>query len=89
MTWFSALVVYLMVFWTVLFAILPWGNRAHGEDDKGFAGSAPSNPRIKQKFIITAIIATILWAIICLMIHFDVVDLYEMGRVMAVEDYEQ
>lgn len=89
MTWFSALVVYLMVFWTVLFAILPWGNRPHGEEGKGLAGSAPLNPRIKQKFLITAIISTVIWAIICLLIHYDVVNLYEMGRLMAVEDYEQ
>ncbi len=89
MTWFSALVVYLMVFWTVLFAILPWGNRAHEEYDKGLAGSAPRNPRIKQKFLITGVIATVIWAGICLLIIYDVVDLFEMGRDMAVEDYGQ
>ena len=89
MTWFSALVVYLMVFWTVLFAILPWGNRAHEEHDKGLAGSAPRNPRIKQKFLITGAIATVIWAVICLLIIYDAVDLFEMGREMAVEDYGQ
>lgn len=83
------IVVYLMVFWTVLFAVLPWGNRAHNEYDKGLAGSAPATPRITKKFAITAIISTIIWGIICALIYFNVFDLFEMGRLMAVEDYGQ
>ena len=88
MTLFSAVVVYIMVFWTVLFTVLPWGNRAHDEHGQGHAGSAPRNPRIARKFLITALISTIIWAVICLLIHYNVFDLYEMGREMAREDYE-
>lgn len=87
MSIFSMVVVYIMIFWTVLFAVLPWGNRAHDEHDKGLAGSAPAKPRIKQKFAVTALVSTILWAIICTMIHYNVFDLFEMGRLMAREDY--
>jgi len=87
MTVFSMIVVYVMVFWTVLFAVLPWGNRAHEEHGQGLAGSAPQTPRIRQKFAVTAIISTRLWAIICAMIYYNVFDLFEMGRLMAVEDY--
>lgn len=89
MSVFSAVVVYIMVFWTVLFAVLPWGNRAHGEQGQGLAGSAPQNPRIKQKFLITAGISTLLWLIICALIYYNVFDLYEAGQVMAREDYGQ
>ena len=89
MTIGGSLALYFIIWWTVLFAILPWGNRAHEEYDKGLAGSAPRNPRIKQKFLITGVIATVIWAGICLLIIYDVVDLFEMGRDMAVEDYGQ
>lgn len=86
MTVFSAVVVYIMVFWTVLFAILPWGNRAHEEHGQGHAGSAPLNPRIKQKFLITAAISTVIWLGICIAIHYGAIDLYDIGRKMAEED---
>ncbi len=88
MTVFSAIVVYIMVFWTVLFAVLPWGNRASEDIQAGNAGSAPHNPRMKQKFLITAVISTLIWLIICLLIHYGSVDLYAIGQQMAAEDYE-
>lgn len=86
---FSGIVVYLIVFWTVLFTILPWGNRAHGEEGRGFAGSAPAQPRIKKKFLITGAISAIIWVIIYFMIDYNVFDLFDMGRLMAEEDFRR
>ena len=86
---FSGIVVYIMVFWTVLFTVLPWGNRAPEEYGQGHAGSAPTNPRLKKKFLITAGISAIIWLIIYLMIAYSVFDLFDMGRQMAEEDYRQ
>lgn len=87
MSIFSAIVVYIMIFWTVLFAILPWGNRAHQNYDDGLAGSAPEKPRIRQKFLIAGAVSTVLWLMICMAIHYGAIDLYEIGREMAEEDY--
>jgi predicted secreted protein len=78
-----------MVFWTVLFVTLPWGNRAAEQAETGMAGSAPKNPRIKQKFLITFIISTIIWLIISALIYFEVIDFYEISRQMLKEDMER
>lgn len=86
MSIFTGIIVYLMVFWTVLFVVLPWGNRAPDTYETGMMGGAPANPRIKQKFIITAIISTIIWVVVSLLIHFQVVDFYEIARQMKEED---
>jgi predicted secreted protein len=86
MTIFTGVIVYLMIFWTTLFAVLPWGNRAKEEPEIGMAGSAPANPRIKQKFIITFIISTIIWLIIATLIHLEVIDFYAISREMIAED---
>ncbi len=86
MTIFTGIIVYLMIFWTALFVVLPWGNRAPEEKEAGMAGSAPANPRIKQKFLITFVFSTILWGIIFTLIQMEVIDFYEISRQMVKED---
>ena len=39
-----------VVWWTVLFAVLPWGAHTLDESDAGRAAGAPSKPRIGLKF---------------------------------------
>ncbi len=86
MTIFTGIIVYLMIFWTTLFVVLPWGNRAPEDKEEGMAGSAPVNPRIKQKFLVTFGISTIIWAIIFTLIQMQVIDFYEISRQMVQED---
>lgn len=86
MSIFSGLVVYLILFWTVLFAVLPWGNRAEEVPKDGQWGGAPINPRIRKKFLVTAIVSAILWVIVFLLIYLDVIDFFEIARHMSEED---
>lgn len=86
MSIFTSVIVYLLVFWTVLFTVLPWGNRAKDTPEVGMAGSAPANPRIKKKFIITFIVSTVIWVIIQTLIYFEIIDFYEIARSMVEED---
>ncbi len=83
---FTGIIVFLMIFWTVLFMILPWGNKAKDTPETGMAGSAPANPRIRQKFIITFLVSIVIWGIIAALVHFDVIDFYEISRQMVLED---
>lgn len=66
----SGIVVYTMIWWIVLFMILPWG--AHPEESvrQGNASSAPKNPRLLLKFLLTTIISTLLWALV----HFSLTE---------------
>lgn len=72
MSWFTGFAIYLTIWWTVLFAVLPFGVVTHAEAgiDKGDGGdpAAPVDPKLKQKFLITTGISTvaflIVWAII-------------------------
>lgn len=59
----AAIVVYVIIWWCVFFAVLPFGVRP---DDSGVVGAdpgAPADPRLKQKAITTSLIATGLWVI--------------------------
>ena len=65
MKWYSALVIYSIIWWLVLFMVLPWGNRPIKEEDiaKGHSAGAPERPRILVKFALTTIIAAAVFAV--------------------------
>lgn len=68
MSWFSMLVVYLLIWWVTLFAVLPTGVKGQAEEGtivKGSEPGAPVDSQMKRKFILTTIISTIIWAIVC------------------------
>jgi len=63
MTWFEGLVAFVIIWWLVLFMVLPWGVRIPDAVEKGHATSAPVRPRIWFKMTITTGIAIVLWAL--------------------------
>ena len=45
MTWFSAFAVFFIIWWTVLFAMLPFGLKTQDEENDVTLGTVPSAPR--------------------------------------------
>lgn len=68
MSWFSAALVFVVVWWLVFFMSLPIGSRSYheaGEEvDLGNAPSAPMRPRLCLKAAISTAIAAILTVVI-------------------------
>jgi predicted secreted protein len=62
MGWFTGCVVYLMIWWTVLFAVLPIGVRPKSDPDPhtGWRG-APEHPHMLKKVVLTTLIAAVVW----------------------------
>lgn len=58
---FGGIVVYVILWWLVLFTVLPWGVHPPAEPGKGHATSAPARPRLLLKFAITTVIAAGFW----------------------------
>lgn len=59
----SLIAIYFVVWWIVLFAVLPWGVRTQqesGDVTLGTAHSAPTRPLLIRKAIATSIVAAIL-----------------------------
>ena len=75
----SGIAIYLTIWWTVLFAVLPLGVRSYAEEGIDVPGggdpSAPVNPNLKRKFITTTWVAAILWAALWATLHFHLVTL--------------
>ncbi len=65
MSSFTGVVLYLLIWWTVLFAVLPFGTRPVAEADRltGWRG-APERPLMWRKVLATTIVAAVLWGII-------------------------
>lgn len=64
MGWFEAGVVFVIVWWLVLFMVLPFGAQPPEDPEPGTAPSAPARPRLLLKFLITTLIAAALTALI-------------------------
>ena len=62
MSWFTGVVMFVIIWWTALFAVLPIGTRPVQQPDpaSGWRG-APERPRLLMKIIITTIVASVLW----------------------------
>jgi predicted secreted protein len=60
-----------MIWWVVIFAVLPWGVKVPDEPAPGHASSAPEKPLIWRKMLITTAISTVLWVIAFLIIESD------------------
>lgn len=59
----SLIATYFVVWWIILFAVLPWGMRTQEEDGDivlGTAHSAPTRPMLIRKAVITSLIAAVL-----------------------------
>ena len=61
MSWASGIVVYFLIWWVVLFAVLPWGVQVPDQPEPGHAASAPTRPRLWIKAAVTTVIAGLLW----------------------------
>jgi predicted secreted protein len=64
-TWFSVFAIYFIVWWTVLFAILPFGLKTQDEDDDvtlGTVSSAPRGPHMLKVVIRTTIASFLICA---------------------------
>jgi predicted secreted protein len=63
MTWFTGIVVYLLVWWTALFCVLPIGTRPDPAGDPAAGGwrGTPVAARLGAKLIGTTVLASLIW----------------------------
>lgn len=62
----SGLAIFFVIWWTVLFAILPLGVRTQADDElvlPGSAPSAPTRPRMRRKMMQTTVAALVVFIV--------------------------
>ena len=70
MDWFTACVLYVLIWWTALFAVLPLGVRPVEQADRetGWRG-APQEPRLGRKLVLTTLVSAVSWGVAMLLIN--------------------
>lgn len=78
----SWVAIYMVVWWTVLFSILPIGVQSYAEagikPPAGGDPGAPVNPNLKRKFITTSWVSAIVTAVLFTVIHFHLLSLPQL-----------
>ncbi len=81
MTLVFAAAIYLIIWWTVLFAMLPIGVRTSEEAGEegvpGAAESAPHLPNLLPKMVATTVVSSLVFAVVYLIIW---------GHIISIDD---
>ena len=62
MSWATGVMVYFVIWWTILFAVLPLGVKKVENPGRGQDHGAPDTPQLLRKAVITSLVAAVLWA---------------------------
>ena len=74
MHWFTGVVLFTMIWWTVLFAVLPIGADPVADADPATGGwrGAPERPRMMRKLLITTAVSVVLFLVALVIIRSEV-----------------
>ena len=79
-----AIAIYVVIWWTVLFAILPIGVRTQGEDGvvvPGTPASAPTRPRLLRVIWLTTLVSALVFGALWAGVKSGLIDLQQLlGR---------
>ncbi|MGB2930859.1 MAG: DUF1467 family protein [Methyloceanibacter sp.] len=78
MTLAFALAIYLVIWWIVLFAMLPIGVRTQAEEGDiapGTPESAPHRPRMLPKILATTVVSSVIFAVVYAIVVHHVITL--------------
>jgi predicted secreted protein len=83
----TAAAIYFVLWWVLLFAVLPWGVRSQEESGDVVPGSdpgAPAVPRLLAKLLWTTVVTTIVFALLYLGYVYRVVALDDLAALLGM-----
>ncbi len=78
----SAIILYVVIWFMVMFVTLPIGLRTQGDEDDVVPGTHPGSPanfKLRRTMIIVTLVTTVLFVIIAAIILSDVIRISELG----------
>lgn len=70
----TAAFIYLLIWWTLLFTVLPLGVERNTEEGKGHDAGAPVRPDLKKKLVINSVLSAALLAVIWLLVELEIIE---------------
>jgi predicted secreted protein len=83
----TSIAIYFLIWWVVLFAVLPWGVRSqaeHGSVAPGSDPGAPAIPSLRRKLVWTTIVAAVVFAIWHVIYTYGLIALDDLARLIGV-----
>jgi predicted secreted protein len=87
MAWTTIIAIYFIIWWTVLFAVLPWGITSQHETGTVEPGTDPGAPVMtgfKTKAIWTTIVATVIFGTFYALYVTRIVSLEDLGTLWGL-----
>jgi predicted secreted protein len=78
MGWTFGIATYVVIWWIVIFAVLPFGIRPAEEGDIGHAAGAPANPRLPLKAAVTTAVSAVIWLLVYWATSAGLVDFHDL-----------
>jgi predicted secreted protein len=75
MDWLGTAVVFAIVWWLILFMVLPFGAAPPDEVEPGMATSAPAKPRMAMKLAITTVLAALVTTLVVWLMNSGLIQL--------------
>ena len=82
----TGIVIYSIIWWLVLFCVLPFGVHYSPDPVVGHVTSAPVKPRLRIKFLVTSGISAIIFIVVFFLMKADVIDFRLLAAAMAQKD---
>lgn len=80
MSLLNTVFVYMLIWWLMLFTVLPLGVKRHKEDGKGFDMGAPEKPDLKKKLLINSFLSAVIVLVIQALVINGVLDWHALFR---------
>jgi len=79
MNLWTGIAVYAIIWWLVIFMVLPWGVRRIDTEDlgKGEDPGAPEKPRMLTKLLVTTLVSGVIFGLVYLVIVSGVISFRE------------
>ena len=78
MTFATAVFIYVLIWWTMLFTVLPLGVTRNQEDGRGFDAGAPVKPDLKKKLLLNTAVSAAILGVIQILVVTGVLDWHAM-----------
>lgn len=69
----NAVFIYFLVWWVLLFTVLPLGVERHQETGQGYDAGAPQTTHLKKKIILNSALSAIVVLIMEILVRMDII----------------
>ena len=85
----TGIAIFFLIWWVVLFAVLPWGVRPQGEEAvPGSDPGAPQVPRVWMKLLWTTVVSAVIFGVCAFVYLMGLVSLDDLAGLLGVPPFK-